>query len=246
MSGRLRWMLGALLALSPGVSAAAGLDLAWNTCATDGGVTDLSFDCADPDFDSRLIGTFATDVQVSDVVQFDYVIDLQVDAVELPDFWIFQDSAPIPFPPPPWLPCNGAEILLGGCLSTTELWPPVPTGGIDFKYIWHVGGVPNRGRFTGSLHPTVSRPATVLPNVKYWGVAIHFITAYAEQCSGCSTPVTFVFNQATLHSSQGPPVVITGPGFVSNCATANGGGNVPCGATPAKRSTWGTIKALYR
>lgn len=59
--------------------------------------------------------------------------------------------------------------------------------------------------------------------------------------------MTFVFNQATLHSNQGPDVVITGPGrLVSNCVTANGGGNVPCGATPARRSTWGTIKALYR
>lgn len=56
-------------------------------------------------------------------------------------------------------------------------------------------------------------------------------------CSGCGAPVTIgLLTQVPLQND--PPVYFT-------CATANGSA-VACSATPARNTTWGVLKSLYR
>jgi hypothetical protein len=68
-------------------------------------------------------------------------------------------------------------------------------------------------------------------------------------CTGCSTPVCIVLNSIKLDQNVGTP---GGDKFVSvpamrNVATWQGGIGTDCYlATPARNTTWGLVKALYR
>jgi len=67
-------------------------------------------------------------------------------------------------------------------------------------------------------------------------------------CAGCLDGVTFVLNQINLFGS-GVGDQITQPIAppASQCITWQGGaGAGVCGATPARNTTWGQVKSLYR
>ena len=116
---------------------AAGLDLSWNTCATDGGLSDVVFDCANPGGAHDLFGTFTSDVAVPDVVRFEYVIDMQVDAQVVPDFWVFGGPSG-----------NYVGSENGSCPGAAFLWGFGASDGYPLTY--ESGPGPSRARFVGS------------------------------------------------------------------------------------------------
>jgi hypothetical protein len=65
-------------------------------------------------------------------------------------------------------------------------------------------------------------------------------------CPGCLTSVCFCLNSILVTNTPGNPAgnkYLTNP--INNTATWQGGG--PCdGVTPAKNTTWGQVKSLYR
>jgi hypothetical protein len=67
-------------------------------------------------------------------------------------------------------------------------------------------------------------------------------------CTGCSTPVCIVFNTLVLDQGGGNPGVwLNGPPIPGgNLATWQGGSGANCSLVPAKRTTWGELKSLYR
>jgi hypothetical protein len=67
-------------------------------------------------------------------------------------------------------------------------------------------------------------------------------------CAGCADGVTFVLNQINLNGSGGSLDQVTLPLSTSQqCITWQGGaGPTVCSATPARNTTWGQVKSLYR
>lgn len=68
-------------------------------------------------------------------------------------------------------------------------------------------------------------------------------------CSGCTSPVCFVFNSAQVTRLPGaaggsPPAFVTPSPAFGNQATWGAG--TACGIVPARARTWGQIKSLYR
>jgi len=228
---------------------AAGLDLAWNACAVDGGASDVTFACTDPERYYDLVGSFVTDAAFPRFRRAMIVLDLQVDSAVLPDFFNFAALSNL-------AGCN-AGILIhkvwksNACATTVTPWvhPPwvctfeLPT----LEFAAGIGG-PNRGRLTSNIKECQADGVPIEADRPYYLFTIQLYTALTASCSGCQTPAAIVFNQMTLYSfdDQVAPRTITGPGLVSNCVTVNGGGAVSCGATPARRNTWGALKALYR
>jgi len=228
---------------------AGGLDLTWDACAIDGGVSDVVLDCGSSDPYRAIYATFITDTDVPAFRWLSFVADFEVDAPTLPDFWLFfATGGQIGTP---W--CNLIDHVAAQCPHAPSVLSG-SVGGIpeeNSEYIPYIGGVPNRGRLVGQVYRGEALPPlTLRAGQIYLAFAIRIYMGLATEaggpCDGCTTPATIVLNQITLYSAEVPPVVLTGPGMLSNCVTTSGGGSVPCGATPAKRSTWGSIKALYR
>ena len=216
---------------------AAGIDMTWDNCAADGGTSDIVFDCATYGGTAQLFGSWISDVEIQQFHTLELIIDLQADAPDLPPFWDF-------FPGCNWQVLLDTDSFDPVCASYRRPWGQYPPGGweIPLAYYPHFGGVANRGRFVGTIYRTIR--TAILADRPYFAFILQIWNDF--QCEGCTTPVVLVFNQATLLSDTLPPVVITNPGQLSNCATTSGGGGVPCGATPATHKTWGALKTLYR
>jgi hypothetical protein len=79
-------------------------------------------------------------------------------------------------------------------------------------------------------------------------ILVNSSTVDPGACAGCTVPVCIVLNSITLRNlsfqelaSLSAPVT---PG--SNFATWQGGTGANCSAVPAKKTTWGAVKSLYR
>jgi len=230
-----------MLLLVPAWTQAAGVDLAWNACAPDGGVSDVTFDCANPSAEHRFFGTFTTDTEIQDLSLVELSFRYQVDAAVLPGFWSLFHPVGNP------TGCNAAYVIAGTSMCPTNT--PWPIFGCNIEP-WTEEVIPlsNGGRIKVTGANFGCSPVHVQAGTPYLIHHVALYTALAGSCSGCSVPGVIVFEELTLHErdSEVPPSTITAPGAFSNCITFNGGGGVPCSATPARRNTWGALKSLYR
>ena len=233
---RIIWITVTLPLLLASPVFAAGIDLSWDDCAADGGTSDIVFDCVTYGGSEELFGSWVSDVTIQQFHTLELIIDLQADAPDLPPFWDF-------FPGCNWQAAISSEVFEPSCETYRRPWPfPEGGSGIPLVYYPHFGGVPNRGRIYSMIYRDVR--TAIYANIPYFAFRLQIWNDF--QCAGCTTPVVLVFNQATLLSDDLPPVVITNPGQLSNCATTSGGGGIPCGATPVTHKTWGALKTLYR
>lgn len=78
----------------------------------------------------------------------------------------------------------------------------------------------------------------------------HAKTVGAGACDGCLVPICITFNSLRLAVNNVLPIFITTPSVPGGTVLTwqNGAPGVPgcMGATPARRSTWGSVKSLYR
>jgi hypothetical protein len=255
----------ALIALTAPVAMGAGLDLAWNNCATTGGAADVSLPCAGGLPLKSMYGSFSVDAPVTGFAALDFFIDIEVDDPGLPTFWQFNTATSVG--------CNGGLAITqdfdpayGGlfCPGVEYVYGDYNTGGFAMGdamegkvlgYVPNQGGAPNRGRVVGSIFRRADNTRNLNAATNYLGLVLAMNSLSASErggsCNGCLVSSAWVWNQANIGaipaSQNGPEstVVVTGPGAVSNCATT-GGGNSLCGATPTQSKSWGALKSLYR
>jgi len=220
----------------------AGVDLAWDLCPGTGGVSNVTFDCSNPDEYRVLYGVLTSPVAVDSVWQGEAHIDLWTDAVALPDFWHLYDPVPVSSGS-----CNAIGVNEEGhCVG-------IPRAFVHTPGSWYVGAfmyvqylAPDRARLRLALES--GRHQTLAPGAPYGAFELYFpmwnASAAGGPCDGCETPVAMVWTDITLWGSRGT-TTIEGPGSFSNCVTV-GPTNSPCSATPTARSTWGRLKSLYR
>lgn len=226
--------------------AMAGVDLLWDTCAP-GGVATKTLVCSDGNA-NVLYASWEQPVTLSgNFIGVDYTWDVQTQAAATPAFWDFNT-------PTSAASCNFFYLLQknrAGCTTASNLWGF--NGGsatASFNYGAQFNGVPNRGRCVGSVVRSAASPTTANAGTSYYLLHLELYgDAESNGCPGCTQPAAIVFNQATLLSlgngAEAAPIPVTGPGLVSNCASANGGDTI-CGATPTQNKTWGALKSLYR
>lgn len=228
--------------------ARAGLDIAWSACPSDGGTSDIVFACANASAVHTLYAQLQSPVAIPEFIAMDAVLTIQVDAGALTPFHDF--GHPVTNP----LGCNPGwtvryEHPSTGCAGASNLLCGAsPCGGIAVDpsaFIPGTGG-PNRGRFLFAPARAVSNPVAMNADVNYFAFALSFHTALAGLCSGCTTPMQIVWNAATLSTADDVVLIVTGPGLGTDTATTFGGGSIPGGATPTRRTTWSALKSLYR
>ena len=242
----------ALLALAAPM-AFAGLDLtavACNTNTTPPPSTTFLFDCANPGVPQTVFACFQTRTNEDSVVALDSSLDLAVDNPGLPDWWHFEGGG-----------CNAsgwsADVVQSPslCSGATNPWGTQP------RITWAYGPLmrfgPNTGSFLVSQETSQQAPITLDAGTNYFAFNLNFFADNATQsggaCAGCGIGAVLVWTSAlvlNIRAAAQPgaeenPVLIRGPGLVSDCLVWGSGG-VPCGAVPTRNRTWGQLKSLYR
>ena len=253
----------ALLAFSLATAPAhaqQGLNLAWLRCYGEGlGAQNLAFAC-NTNLGSRvLVGSFKLSTDMAKVIGTEITLQLASAGPTLPAWWQFfstgacrQNSMFVNFN------ANAADVV---CLDYLDGQSIGGIGAYCTVAFPCVGGAPPSANSAviKAIHAVQATSAMdVLAGVENFDfnlVINNGRTVGTGSCGGCSTPVCIVLNSINVvaqdnveHRFLSTPTV---PG--SNAVTWQGGGGVVVGpnvgcpaATATQRSTWGSVKSLYR
>jgi len=234
--------------------AAPGVNLAWNHCLGEGtGVQNLDFAC-DTNTGSRTI--VASMILPSDLPQATGI---------LVHVRFTSASATLPA----WWELRGSSSCRTGALNVNMIadpanavcadWSDGTAAGGQVGYCSTVNptcGVPppaNGAVLTASTFVSLDVPKALTAGTEYFlfnFVINNLKTVGPGSCAGCEIPVCIVFNDAYVDDVSGLKFILvdpTAPGTNSVAWQGGGGGATGCpGVTPTRRSTWASVKSLYR
>ncbi len=249
-----------LLALLPpaGANAAPGINLMWNRCFGEGsGVQNLSFACNTNVGSRAIVGSFALTRPMPQVIGTEIILQLASESPTLPEWWKFH---------------NAGYCRLSS-LSVNFVQNPLDVVCVDWAQGFSVGGLGAYCTVDFSCFQVQAANVALIKaidavaqenamdlssGVEYFDFNLlinNVKTVGTGSCAGCSTPVCIVLNSIRVVDkgdvSARQITTPSAPG--SNFVTWQGGGVPVVGgvsgcpaATPVKRSTWGSVKSLYR
>jgi len=250
-----------MLALTATLAAASGLDFQWSTsqnCPTTATGT-WTFACNTNSNVEYMVACGMPNVALVGMNAMDARIDVQT-ANAIPAWWQgFNAGAcrQAAFSPSV-LP---SALTLSGC--TQRLWTTDAYGGIG---AWAIDGA-NRFHIVVGYATAGNRVANLSTTARYnaFQIAVLASNTVADPgdpdngidpvvpCAGCADGATLVLNQITYYGNgtvaSDAIVAPLAPTSAINgqCLLYNGGaGSGACGATPARNTTWGQVKSLYR
>lgn len=240
-------MLAALLAVSSAVGARGALadDLAlrWIECPEGGGVAQRTSACGNPLAVEHLVASLQLSAPVDSIVAIEMVVDLVSSSATLPDWWQFGSGG-----------CNSGSLTASADFSTLGACSdPFSGSGVAVVQTWFVTQ-PRGGANMARMIVTTSVPASQLTTfgagAPYYGADIrlsHARSSGPSACAGCATAVCLVFNSAQLirHPAASSAEVTVLPSGAANWAAWQGSFS-ECSLVPARNTTWGAIKSLYR
>lgn len=227
--------------LTVAATAHAGLDLSWGNCPPNGGVSNQNLaPCDGNGGPYQLFGNFQSPVTVNNFVALDAIIMLRDE--DRPNiagsFWDFGT-------------CNSSGIAISDarpatCVGGSNPWGGGGSASDAFITNYVVQPDPQQARMYLTIARGATSPTTINAGTNYYAFDLQIFEDNQGACPGCLDRVAFVWNEATLFSTTDNAVVITNPGNLSQCGTANGATAANCGITPVNNKTWGSVKALYR
>jgi len=232
------FIAGALMVLVAG-SAMAGSNLAWNDCVPGGGVADRTAACANTGSGTMYI-SFVSPTALPQLAASDAFIDVQT-STSISNWWM---TTPIGTR---W-GTGSADGASGACPGW---WSAATSGPIVFApTAQQISSTRFRLRVSAVVAAGEEQPVDagveygagqlILKNSAGTGVAGS--PANTECLQGGAIGIV---NLTLLQPGQADVVMQTAE--VRNCVTSRGGGGQTCpGATPTKKATWGSIKAIYR
>jgi hypothetical protein len=235
-----------LLALGVGIAAAGpgGVNLGWLDCGGLAASQNRTFTCTTNTGIHTLVGSFVAPSGIEQCSANEVVIDIQSAGVALPAWWSLRGSAP--------LGCRSSSMtqsgdFTGGPFNCFDYWQGGASGGVSQDT-----PVGNRARIKMLEGLPAGNPnITSIPE----GTEVYSFklnigsqkTVGLGACAGCIESVCIVLNSIAIN--QPPPLTtqkVSAPA-PRNWATWQNGIPGDClAATPAKNSTWGSVKALYR
>lgn len=231
-------LLVVLIAASATSARAQGVNLRWDDCAP-GGSTLRQFSCDTNTGLQRMVASYRPPAGVDTLLQVAGIVDLCFDGAFVPDWWQMKNSGTCRQPsltdhviPPEPVSC---AVRLTGNVAKFTTYQVGYSGWDDIRIV--VRAIP------------LEDPGTPLdPGQEYFAFALdvdHQKTTGPDACAGCALPACIVLNGIELYRPGGTRVSITNPdqsymlnwqSMVPNCPFI----------VPARRQTWGGIKALYR
>jgi hypothetical protein len=234
------------LALTAGIAAAGpgGLNLGWLDCGGLPASLDRVTLCNTNTGLNTLVGSFVAPSFVDAMSANEVVFDIQTVGVSLTPWWGMRTGA-----------CRASASLAGdfnftaGPFTCYDYWQAGAIGALSQDV-----AVGNRARVKGvfALPAGDARITSVPEGTEVYSFKANINNAKSVglgACAGCPLGACIVLNSIKINQPVGTP---GGGKFVSatavrNYATWQGGIGTDClAATPAKNTTWGSVKALYR
>ncbi len=247
-----------LLAVTASVaSAAPGVNLKWNECFGDAGVTGKTFACNVNTGTSTMMAGFELGADLATVSGLEIVIDLATASPTLPAWWGFKNAGT----------CRTGSLSIGAAPSANAVNCADWSGGLaqGTSIAAYQVGAENTARILEVTAVPANSPQDLFGGQEYFAssTAINNLKSVGVgSCAGCSTPACIVLNSVLVAT---PPVFgqpsrdtkLSGPtdlAGTSNFITWQGGAGItvtgkPSGcpaAVPTHTRTWSSIKGLYR
>jgi hypothetical protein len=234
-------LLAAALASLPWVTlpaSAGGLGLRWNACGGDGGVQNRSFACNTNTGTELLVASFVLTSGIANVEAIESRIDLKFAVPPQPAWWDFKT-----------LGCRATALSFRGT-------PPVAATCADWGESGAIGLVaplPSMPSLQVQSYLPVA-PVDLVAGQEYFAFSLlvsHQKTVGATSCAGCSERGCLSLQYVEIEDSAGIVTTVGPSGSLSQDWLATwqapiGGQPCPFIGTPTRRSTWSTVKSLYR
>ena len=244
----------AMLLAASSALAAPGINLSWSACAGEGtGAQNRAFACNVNTGTNLLVLSFELPADLAQVSGNELVLDLLTQATTMPAWWDFKNVGT----------CRQNSLAFNTTADANNVvcvdWAQgASAGGIGA----YATGTPQS---LGSIDPALSDKhrrcviaLAVAPSAlqdlvaatEYFSCNLTINnqkTVGTGACAGCTEPICIVFNSINVTTPVLANNVFIGNGTSpgSNIVTWQGVGP-DCQAVPAKNTTWGQVKALYR
>jgi hypothetical protein len=227
------------------VAHGAGINLFWDECGQ-AGVSNKTFACDRNDGQEILIGSFVLPEDMPDFVGIIAQIDIRTPGA-LPDWWSHGDRFT------PGDECRDTTGLtvspdFAGLSACDDPYRGVLTSG----YVYDVGFLsPDRARLRFACGMEPQSANALAGGREYYGLKVilsHDAAVGPEECSGCGSPACIVLNEVRVSARDAveEEVQLTYPDR-QNYVEWQGEAIPRCPeATPARSTTWGRVRALYR
>jgi hypothetical protein len=241
-------MCGVLLAFAAPAFAVTPntIELSWSDCTNGVYQTNVANTCtANTGSVGTMVAAFVPPVQLDSLVALLALVDLQTSTPGVLDPWWHMDA-------------TGCGNRKGKVSPNTVFGISCSdnSGGAGTAFLVYLPNIlpaPLNGARIKAGYSVVHDAAMIVtPDQLYYLVNIVFSkggTLPAAQCPGCLDGACFVINQVNLSEPAPIPDFIINAGGLQNWVTYNGGAgpNAPCPqSTPNRKSTWGSVKSLYR
>jgi hypothetical protein len=231
-----------LLALTASVALAGGVSIAWGTlCYTEGGPSSsaTTFACNTNSGNRVMTTSFKLDNAMDDMIALEWAIDGQSDDAAIPDWWKL-GVAP---------DCRAGKATYNSNYTSVETATCVDwTAGAGFNapnYLWDT----NKAHLTLGVAIDGGTPYAAAAGQEYYagGATILFSKVVGtDLCAGCSGGVIFGLKSMGIVALSGRRDDFFEPMPGGNQCLSWNNPTTNCTAVPARTTTWGQIKSLYR
>src|SRR5262245_17051168 len=218
--------------------AGPGTDISWNDCVGSGlEVFNRTQACTNAGT-FTMISTFVSGADIPNLGGMQWDADIITNSPTIDPWWNVTAARY----------SYNATNPTGGCTNATDIWnlcSTAPSGNVS---------IPLQGANLGNKVRLQGAQAYVAPEICAIGAAdynynftlqLKFSPGTAGN-AGCNATACLVVNTVDLQTPDGGSTKLTGPD-VQNWVTWRLGTGIACpAATPTKKATWGSIKALYR
>jgi hypothetical protein len=220
------------------------IDLTWSDCPLGAFTVDASNACTNNTGSvGVMIASFAPPGALPLYEANISLLDLQTSAATLSAWWQMNSSGCRP---------TGMSIsadFTSGPFSCSDFWAGQASTGMQYNVPGVLG--PNSARINTVAGVQETGAGPIDENSMWYAYKLSLLKVKSVgtgACAGCLDGACIVLNQMNLSQpAPAPDVVLTsGP---QNWVTYRGGagaGHICPGATPNRKSTWGSVKALYR
>ena len=232
---------------APMTCTAGGVNLAWNACASEGGVNTMTFACNANAPLRAMIGSFAPNEAHSDVIGFEAVLNISAASDSLPAWWNLYGTGA----------CRqsvglSADFTSEPATACTDAWSGQVVGGIGALHTyWTSTRVPGQDPATAQLSLVGAAPRgtlmEVLAGVEYYGFRLTLNsqkTVGTGACGGCTTPVCVSLSNFRLVMSDNSKVDISSALAGKTVAWQQASPSCPAAVT-LNGTVWGQTRAVF-